>query len=266
MNKVSVIIPTYNRCTPLVSAIRSVLNQTYPIHEVLVCDDGSTDDSQREVLQWGDARVKWIDCGRNGMPSIPRNKGMKIAEGNWFAFLDSDDEWLPEKIEMQFSMVEKMQTSAASCNAFRVDAQGKNHGAYQVDFIPELITTTELLKTNLVICSSALIHRSVCEKAIGFPESKNLRAIEDYAFWLRVSTITDFAYSSACLVNYRDDASTSIRSEDDDTWQQRQRIFDDFYQWCNMSSSDKKYVTLSKAEVIRAMKMNGVGLIKRWMY
>ena len=266
MNKVSVIIPTYNRCAELMLAINSVLNQTYEVHEILVCDDGSTDNSQQCIFELNNDKVKWIDCGRNGMPSIPRNKGMKIAEGNWFAFLDSDDSWLPKKIETQLALAETMKTSAVSCNAFRIDANGINHGPYQRDIIPERITTNHLLKTNLVICSSALIKRSVCEKAIGFPESKSMRAIEDYAFWLRISTMSDFAYSSECFVNYRDDASTSIRSDDDDTWRQRERIFIDFHEWCKNTEVDKKYVLWSKSEVKRAMKMNGVGVIKRWMY
>ena len=81
MSKVSVIIPTYNRQKTLHRAISSVLNQTYPIHELIICDDGSTDDSKLLVEQFKDQRIKWLDCGRNGMPSIPRNKGIHLASG-----------------------------------------------------------------------------------------------------------------------------------------------------------------------------------------
>src|ERR1700739_3316319 len=101
MDKVSVIIPTYNRQNTLLRAVKSVLQQTYTVHEILICDDGSDDDSKKIITELKSEKIKWLDCGKNGMPSIPRNKGIQYSTGDWIAFLDSDDEWLPNKTETQ---------------------------------------------------------------------------------------------------------------------------------------------------------------------
>ncbi|NBQ48494.1 MAG: glycosyltransferase family 2 protein, partial [Sphingobacteriia bacterium] len=88
---ISVIIPNYNRAAFLKQAIESVLAQTYPVLEILICDDGSQDESRSVVQAFADHRIQWLDCGRNGRPAIPRNKGVQRAKGQWLAFLDNDD-------------------------------------------------------------------------------------------------------------------------------------------------------------------------------
>src|SRR5690606_38869541 len=101
MVKISVIIPTWNRAETLGKAISSALNQTLSPYEVIVCGvDGSPD--QKVVNSIKDPRVRWIEGGKDGLASIPRNRGIKASKGEWLAFLDSDDEWLPEKLEKQF--------------------------------------------------------------------------------------------------------------------------------------------------------------------
>ncbi|MFY9338906.1 MAG: glycosyltransferase family A protein [Methanosarcina flavescens] len=98
MAEISVIIPTWNRAETLGKAISSALNQTLSPYEVLVCGvDGSPD--QKVVNSINDPRVRWIEGGKDGLASIPRNIGIKASKGEWLAFLDSDDEWLPEKLE-----------------------------------------------------------------------------------------------------------------------------------------------------------------------
>ena len=108
--KISVIIPNYNRSELLKKAITSVLNQSYAVLEILVCDDGSTDNSKEVIEQFNNQTIKWIDCGKNGRPAIPRNIGVKKAKGNYIAFLDNDDEWLPTKIEEQVKVIIEKQT------------------------------------------------------------------------------------------------------------------------------------------------------------
>lgn len=265
MDKVSVIIPTYNRASELIKAIDSALNQTYPVFEIIVCDDGSSDNSKELVKQLDNPKVIWIDCGRNGMPAIPRNLGIQKATGDWLAFLDSDDVWLPKKIESQLEAICKSKHYlASSCNAFRI-VNGEHKGAYQNE-IPSIIKLSDLMLTNLVICSSAVIHKSLITKTFGFPEDKKLKAIEDYAFWLRISTQTNFVYLETCYVNYTDNPAQSIRSEDDETWVQREKIFDNFYTWCSQTNIDAKIKSMVKKEVKKAMKINGKSLLKRMLY
>ncbi|MBI5588801.1 MAG: glycosyltransferase family 2 protein [Deltaproteobacteria bacterium] len=101
---VSVIIPTYNRADFLPAAIRSVLAQTYKNVEIIVVDDGSTDDTGKVVIPFGD-RIKYIRTANMG-PAHARNVGMKAGGGKYIAFLDSDDAYLPEKLDMQVSLME----------------------------------------------------------------------------------------------------------------------------------------------------------------
>lgn len=88
-------------------AVTSALNQSYSVHEILICDDGSTDNSKELISNLNNPKIKWIDSGKNGRPAIPRNIGIKNAEGNWIAFLDNDDEWLPYKLEKQVCFFRK---------------------------------------------------------------------------------------------------------------------------------------------------------------
>lgn len=230
MAEVTVIIPNYNRAELLVKAVRSVLGQSLPVLEVLVCDDGSTDDSKQAIDAIGDSRVRWIDGSRGGRPAIPRNRGIRESRGEWLAFLDNDDEWLPDKLEKQLRMAEHLGCQAVCCNAIRF-IPGKGAQGNYLDLRNERITLDHLLYVNQVICSSAVIHRSIFTTASGFPEDEKLKALEDYSLWLRVATVTDFAFVPEALVIYRDDAGSSIRNEDVTVRQQRKAVFADFLAW-----------------------------------
>lgn len=229
MDKVSVIIPTFNRQDTLLRAVNSALQQTFPVHEILVCDDGSDDDSQNIICALNNPKIKWISCGRNGMPSVPRNMGIKASTGNWIAFLDSDDEWLPNKIETQMLSLNKSQFKAACSNAFKIVA-GKNTGNY-VFYDKETICLSDLFPTNPIICSSVIIHRDHFKKDILFPEEPEYKAIEDYALWLKISISTPFLYLQKPLINYTDSPDTSLRKNDSDVWIQRKIIFSGFKIW-----------------------------------
>lgn len=106
--KVSVIIPTYNRAHLIGRAIKSVLNQTYKDFEIIIVDDGSTDKTEEVVKDFKDERVRYIRREKNKGGSAARNTGIKAARGEYIAFQDSDDEWLPEKLEKQMKAFEAM--------------------------------------------------------------------------------------------------------------------------------------------------------------
>jgi teichuronic acid biosynthesis glycosyltransferase TuaG len=229
MHKVSVIIPTYNRESTLLRAVNSALQQTYPVHEILICDDGSTDNSKNNIAALNDQKIKWIDCGRNGMPAIPRNTGIKAATGDWIAFLDSDDEWLPSKIEKQLNAVEKYNVKAVSTNAFRV-VNEQNKGPY-FTYKETEITLSGLLSVNLIICSSMLVSKKILEEVSLFPEEKKYKVGEDYSLWMRLSTKINFAYVAEPLLNYNDNPHASIRAGETDEWAQRGAILSGFREW-----------------------------------
>ena len=228
--KVSVIIPTWNRAATIEQAVRSSLAQTVSSLEVLVCDDGSSDNTKHIVDSIDDERIIWIPGPHSGVPAIPRNRGIRESKGEWLAFLDSDDEWLPDKLEKQLVLAQRLGCKAACSNATRhVPGEGFK-GAY-LAWKKEKITFDSLLPVNLVICSSAIIHKSLFATVVGFSEDERLKAREDYALWLRVATQTDFAYHPEPLVMYRDDAANSVRSEETSPWKQRNAVFNDFRNW-----------------------------------
>ena len=181
--KISVIIPTYNRKHTLQRAIDSVLAQTFKPFEIIIVDDGSKDGTKEWLLQ-NYPSVQYIHQPNNGVSSA-RNKGIQISQGSWIALLDSDDEWMPEKLEYQSRFLE-MNRDSSFChtneiwirNGVRVN-QMKKHKKYGGD----------IFKHCLDICrispSSSIINKDVFEEVGAFDES--LTVCEDYDLWLRVT-------------------------------------------------------------------------------
>ncbi len=181
--KISVIIPVYNRPQMVKRAIRSVLNQTEVAHEVLVINDGSTDETVR-VLAAFEPQIRVIHQPHQGV-SAARNAGIKQAGGDWLALLDSDDEWLPQKLAMARQFHEQnpdyliFQTEEIWIrNGKRVNPKKKHqkHGGW-------------IFKQSLPLCivspSAVVIHRKVFEKVGLFDET--FPVCEDYDLWLRVA-------------------------------------------------------------------------------
>jgi teichuronic acid biosynthesis glycosyltransferase TuaG len=211
-NQISVIIPTYNRSKELLRAVNSVLNQTTQVLEILICDDGSTDDSYPLIKSLDNPLIIWINCGRNGNAAVPRNIGIKNAKGNWVAFLDSDDEWLPFKLEYQINLILSNNASAVSSNAININVKTKEFRSY---FNKEFryFNFSKLLYSNYVITSSVLIKKNLLLKYKLFPENVDFIGIEDYALWLKISTNDNFFYSNESLLNYYSDHSNSLSSK-----------------------------------------------------
>ena len=233
---VSVIIPTHNRAQIIGRAVESALAQTYPHLEVVVADDGSSDDTRRIVQSFG-PRVTYTQQANAGV-SAARNFGMRHARGELIAFLDSDDSWLPWKIEAQVAALNRHPEAglvwtdmAAVDPADRVvDAcyLRKMYSAYQevdirralnkVDSLPGLNSTipnelsasgvyqgdlsTAILLGNLIHTSTVLLRRSWCQLIGGFDESYQ-RAGEDYEFYIRLSSVGPVVFIDASSTLYR---------------------------------------------------------------
>ncbi len=231
---VSVIIPTYNRSVELLKAVESVRKQTEKRIEILVCDDGSTDDTKDRIEEITriDTRVKYLDCGHSGRPAIPRNIGIREAKGEWLAFLDDDDYWLPQKLEVQLRSVREGKQKACCTNAFCY-SEGKNiEKKYFDENEDKIYDFYDVERDNPIICSSMMIHRSLISLCFGFPEEPQLRAIEDYAFWYRVSIYTKILFVAEPLLEYTICNPTSIRMDKKVTYRmQRKRIKRDFRIW-----------------------------------
>lgn len=255
--EISVIIPNYNRCLELIRAVKSVLAQTYPVLEIIICDDGSTDDAKKEIEKLNNSKVIWIDCGRNGGPAIPRNVGVQRSRGNWLAFLDNDDEWMPNKVDKQVEAIEINKAKAVCCNANQIQ-NNFNKGSYS-NFTNSKITLIDLMLQNDVICSSVMIQKAFLLDVSLFPEEKKFISIEDYALWLRVATKTDFVFVNENLLNYYDNNQTSIRSNYTDTWVIFEIVYNDFKNWIKKSNIRLSSIqTMELKKLMKKIKNKGV--------
>lgn len=228
-NQVSVIIPTYNRASSVARAIESVLAQTYTDIDVIVVDDGSTDDTERLLGQYA-GRIRYLKLPHRGLPAISRNEGLKIARGECIAFLDDDDTWHQNKLEKQWECMNRANTQAICSNANRI--RDNHHDLFFPSSGNRLLTLRELLMDNRLITSSVVLHRSIIDKIGYFPESPDLKAVEDYAYWLRAAVHTPIYYLDESLVEYTDNPSQSVRSHSSKEYAFIRRVMFDFAVWC----------------------------------
>lgn len=252
--RVSVIIPTWNRFSTLVKAIESALSQTTPVLEVLVCDDGSTDETAETVMEMArqDPRIRWLPGPRAGRPAIPRNRGLLASRGQWLGFLDSDDAWERNKIEVQLAAAQRVDCLAVCSNALRILPDAREAGPL-LGWKKPLLKFSDLLAINLVVCSSSLVHRSVLDRTGGFPAGAEFKAIEDYALWMRVAAITPFAYCSAPLVRYRDDPISSVRAQQHiSPATQRRLVWQNLAEWLRSGAPSGQRANLIRVEMARS--------------
>lgn len=207
---VSVVIPTFNRPTRTVRAVRSVLAQTVLPAEILVVDDASTDGTAEAVEALANPLVKLIRQSTNGGVAAARNRGVEESRGNWIAFLDSDDEWLPTKLQRQLDALESTPENAIVYTGSHTRGPDGTVETRITDNAGALFET--LLVRNVLhgASSSALIPRAVFDTVGGFDPS--LPANEDWDFWLRVARFYAFFPVDAPLVRINDDGKPDRRS------------------------------------------------------
>ncbi len=195
MGEVSVVIPTRDRADLVGRAIASVLAQSRPPDEVIVVDDGSTDATEEAVRRF--AGVRYLGVEPRGV-SGARNHGIAAASGEWLAFLDSDDEWLPEKLEEQLAAL-AAQPEYRVCHADEIWIRNgrrvnpRRRHAKQGGWI-----FRHCLPLCAISPSAVVIHRSIFERVGLFDEE--LPACEDYDLWLRVSALYPVLYVDRPLI------------------------------------------------------------------
>jgi glycosyltransferase involved in cell wall biosynthesis len=252
---VSVIVPDYNQACYLVNAIQSILGQTYRHFEVIVVDDGSTDNSREVVVDFGN-QVHYIKQDNQGLAGA-RNTGIRASSGEFVALLDSDDLWQPNFLDVMVSLADQHpEASVYYCCARGMDNEGQElPQIFGGPPVSSEMLYQSLLRANFLLPSTIMIRRSIVVSAGLFDPA--LRSCEDWDLWLRLLPEHTFVGTSKCLVRYRlHDSSLSkdpagmqkaLRSvvekhfglEDGQstTWsKEKQRAYGGFYRYCLLSS------------------------------
>ena len=200
---ISVIMPTFNREKFVGRAIESVLSQTYPHFELIIVDDGSTDQTSVIVNSFDDPRIHYIQLSHSGQPAHPRNKGIEASKGNLIAFYDSDDLWFTNKLERCLYYFEKKSELDMICsNEFLIfnHKESDKHSLLQKNQTDHILDfKTLFIEGNIVSTSTVILRKKCLEKIDGFDESMNYYAVEDYHLWLRVSMLYNILFISEPL-------------------------------------------------------------------
>lgn len=212
---ISVVIPLYNKERQIAQTLQSVFAQTYQDFEVVIVNDGSTDNSVAEVEKIADSRIRLIHQENTGV-SAARNRGVEEATYELIAFLDADDEWKPEYLEAQYRLYQKYQ----ECSVYVCDYEHRsNEGHIKPTIIRKLpFDGIDGVLTNYFevascshppICSISIMVKKEAIQAIGgFP--LGIKSGEDLLTWARLATRYRIAYSRLTLAIYKIDSSHAV--------------------------------------------------------
>ena len=193
---VSIVIPAYNSAGTVLETLASVAGQSYDDYEVIIVDDGSIDNTVSVTRRYIDAlndagRYRLIESDVNSGPAAARNKGVAVAQGEWIAFLDADDAWLPDRLKIEMDLLRKHSDVDMWCGG-TVEAYGG----------VRLVTIEELAVSNPVVTSTVLVRKSVLNDLGGFDEQ--FCGPEDYDLWMRISAGHRIMKVSRSLCRYRE--------------------------------------------------------------
>jgi len=254
--RVSVVIPTYNRAAFVCEAIESVLSQSFRDFELIVVDDGSTDETNEILTRYRDG-ISVVTTQNQG-PSAARNRGIAAARGDWLAFLDSDDLWKPGKLVRQTAYITQNPDTAVCQteeiwirNGVRVNPM-KKHRKYSGWIFDKCLPLC------IVSPSAVMMHREVFDRVGLFDES--LPACEDYDLWLRIAARYEIRLIQEPLVvkrgGHRDQQSRTVPHLDRFRIQALCKALDG-------SALTAEQITLTRAELEKKCRIYGNGCLKR---
>lgn len=184
----SVVIPTFNSGIKLTKTLESVLGQTFSDFEILIMDDGSNDNTKDLLKKYSDSRIKYEWQPNSGGPATPRNRGIKASTGKWIAFLDSDDLWYSQKLELVFDVISKKSIDVICHNELLningvIENKILEYGPYDKAFYKNLLIKGNCLSTSAVAVKKDFIFNN----DISFNQDPDHVIIEDYDFWLHLA-------------------------------------------------------------------------------
>jgi glycosyltransferase involved in cell wall biosynthesis len=207
---VSIVLPTFNRARLIRRAIQSILDQTYVNFELIVVDDCSKDETERVVKSFPDRRIRYLRHEENKGAVAARNTGIMAARGEYVAFQDSDDEWLPQKLYKQMNAFNSapLNLGVVYTSYWLID-NGTITYAPPLDCVKQTegYIHTSLLVTNFVNAPTAVVRRECFEKAGMF---ESLPRLQEWGLWLRISKYYEFKHINEPLIKaYRQPDSIS---------------------------------------------------------
>ncbi len=194
---VSIITPSYNCAKYIGETIQSVLNQTYTNWEMLIVDDCSTDNTEEVVKSFGDHRIRYLRNEKNSGAAVSRNYALREAKGRWMAFLDSDDMWMPEKLERQIAFMEENGYHFSCTKRVLCREDGTLTDIYATS--PAHVTPFMMRNYCWVASYTVMYDKDV----VGLIQIADLKKRNDYAMWLRVIEKCDCYYLDEVLAIHR---------------------------------------------------------------
>lgn len=244
--KVSVIIPTYNRARLIAETINSVLKQDYRDFEIIVADDGSTDNTKEILSPFQEKKfVKFLRLPHFGNPAKVRNLAVQQSSGEYLAFLDSDDLWLPNKLSKQMRIFQKnpqLGLIYGDCEFFG-DSKLKGKKIHSLTKPKRGSVYQDLFfnsNENYIPAPTVIITKKAWQKTGGFNE--NLTANDDYDMWLRIAKLFPIDYVEDVIAQYRWHA-TNLSNLSDKTYRNLIKIKKNFLQ---QNPDYRKKISLKK--------------------
>ena len=179
-NLVSIIMPSWNTGEFITESIQSVLNQTYTNWELIIIDDCSSDDTDQIVESINDERIKYLKNEKNCGAALTRNRGLREARGEWIAFLDSDDLWMPEKLEHQIDFMKKNGYSLSFTEYEKIDEDSKPLNIYVSG--PKKVNKNKMYNYDYI----GQLTMMYSAKEFGLIQIKDIRKNNDYAIRLQL--------------------------------------------------------------------------------
>jgi len=186
---ISVIIPTYQRRNKLKSTLESILTQTYSNYEVLIMDDGSTDGTKEMVHSFKDSRIFYNWQKNTGGPGNPRNRGIRLAKGDWIAFLDSDDSWKENKLNEIYKQINDKNDFIYHDYSVISDEHIKKK-VVRSSYLKDPKSIDLLINGNVIALSTVVVRKKLLLNVNGFNEDIRMAACADYNAWLKISHIS----------------------------------------------------------------------------
>ena len=185
--RISVIIPTKNRIDMLKIALNSIFTQTYPVYEIIVIDDGSDSDDIIDLIRViNEPKVSLLRNHSSKGANYSRNRGIKVSTGDFIAFLDDDDYWLPQKLEKQLAVFKSQDVGAVYCGLNYYDVvSGKKKNVNRLSY-PSGYILEQLLIEDITSTTPTYIVRRDCFDKAGFFD-ENLPARQDWDMWIRIA-------------------------------------------------------------------------------